>query len=81
MPDYMPDSEFYCEIEVIYLEPWARGMGLGQDLISRCLQWAQEKKISCMKTGIFAQKSATLKFFRKNGFRDYHSTLIKDLQT
>ena len=77
-PDYLAGNDLECEIEVIYLEPEARWQGLAQELIEECIQWAKEKNVRRLKTGIYAQNTASLNAFRKSGFYDHHITLIRE---
>jgi RimJ/RimL family protein N-acetyltransferase len=79
-PDYLTGNDLECEIEVIYLEPEARGQGLARELIEQCLLWVQEKNVRRVKTGIYAQNTASLNAFRKSSFHDHHITLIREFE-
>ncbi len=79
-PAYFATSRLECILEVIYLEPAARGKGLADSLIHACSAWAASRGVWRIVVGIYAMNEASLHLFQRLGFQPYHVTLIKPLQ-
>lgn len=77
--DYLSTKNKQCEIEVIFLQEEARGKGISNMIIERCIEWAKSRNAFRIKAGIYVSNGASLKTFRKAGFKDYHITLLKYL--
>lgn len=69
----------HCIIEVVYLEPQARGRGIAQDLIARCSEWARAAGASRLTAGMYAANEPSIKLLTKHGFAPYHITMVCDL--
>ena len=76
--EYFDTDKLECEIEVIYIEPKYRGKGLAQELLQVCIDWAHNKNVFCLKTGIYAQNNDSIRAFTKLGFSPYHLTLTRN---
>lgn len=75
--EYLDTDKKECTIEVIYLDPSARGTGLAQELIQACLDWAKSRDCFRIKAGIYSQNSVSQKLFSKIGFESYHTSFVK----
>lgn len=78
-PPYFATRAKHCIIEVVYLEPQARGRGIAQDLVARCGDWARAAGASRLMAGIYAANEPSIKLFAGQGFVPYHITLVRDL--
>ena len=78
-PPYFATRATHCIIEVVYLEPQARGRGIAQDLIMRCSQWARAAGASRLIAGVYAANEPSIKLFTKHGFVPYHVMMVHDL--
>ena len=76
-PSYFALLATECVLEVIYLEPVARGKRFADQLIEKCIAWADDQNVWRYSTGIYAQNSSSLLVFQRLGFRPYHVTLVK----
>ncbi len=74
--DYFTDMTPECEIEVIYLKPSYRGMGIADFLIKDSLVWANKHGITRIKTGIYFSNMSSRKLFERNKFEPYHISYI-----
>ena len=72
--EYFETNKKECEIEVIYLEPEYRGMGISQQLIEKCIIWSRKNNVFRIKAGIYEGNDNSKKAFNKFGFSRYHST-------
>lgn len=77
--EYLDTNKPQCEIEVIFLNAQARGLGLSQKLIKSASAWAKKKGAFEIKSGIFAQNIISRKAFKKSGFSLVHTTYTKDI--
>ncbi len=57
-----------CEISV-YITKAARGKGIGEKLVKKVMQSAQENGIYSLYVGIFSINTASINLFKKFGFR------------
>ncbi len=78
-PPYFATPAKHCVIEVVYVEPHARGRGVAQELIARCSEWAQAAGASRLIVGIYAANEPSIKAFAEQGFVPYHVTMVRDL--
>lgn len=78
-PPYFATQVKHCVIEVVYVAPPARGLGVGQDLIARCREWARAAGTSRLIAGAYAANEPSIKLFTKQGFAPYHVTMVHDL--
>lgn len=65
---YIETDKKECFLEVIYLEPEARGKGISTQLINNCIHWATENNALRVRCDIFAKNQASIKTFEKSGF-------------
>lgn len=78
-PPYFAARAKHCIIEVVYLEPQARGRGVAQNLIAGCSQWARAAGASQLLAGVYAANEPSITVFTNQGFAPYHVTLVHDL--
>ncbi len=57
-----------CELVKMYLLPEARGIGLGKDLIARCIEKARENGFNRIYLESMPELSKALKVYEKFGF-------------
>jgi GNAT superfamily N-acetyltransferase len=77
-PEYFAARTKHCIIEVVYLEPQARGYGIVRELIARCSEWARAAGASRLIAGIYAANESSIKVFAGQGFAPYHVTMVHD---
>lgn len=58
-----------AELVKMYLIPEARGMGIGQNLISRCLEFAKEEGYSKVYIETMPELKKAMSLYEKMGFR------------
>lgn len=78
-PIYFATHQQECVLEVIYLEPVARGKGLADLLIQECCAWANQQGVWRIVVGVYAMNVASMRLFERLGFQLYHTTLVKPL--
>ncbi len=78
-PPYFIASTKHCIIEVVYVEPQARGRGVAQDLIVRSSEWARSAGASRLIAGIYAANEPSIKLFAGQEFVPYHVAMVRDL--
>lgn len=78
-PPYFAARAKHCVIEVVYLEPQARGWGIAQNLIAGCSEWARAAGASRLIAGVYAANESSIKLFAGQGFVPYHLTLVHHL--
>ena len=78
-PPYFATPAKHCIIEVIYLEPQARGQGIAQDLIGHCGAWARAAGTSRLIAGVYTANEPSIELFAKQGFVPYHVTMVQNL--
>lgn len=59
---------FTCELKKMYFLPAARGKGLGQKILSKCLRAAKEKGFRYCYLETFNTMKDAMKLYQKNGF-------------
>ncbi len=77
-------EKFSIEIERIYVLQAFQGMKIGQALLDKAIQIAQQKKIEIIWLGVWEKNLKAINFYRKNGFSPYGEHFFKlgnDLQT
>ena len=58
-----------CELVKMYLVPEARGLGLGQQLITKCIEFARSAGYRQVYLESFPELSKALRVYEKFGFR------------
>ncbi|XP_047085084.1 N-acetyltransferase 9-like protein [Lolium rigidum] len=76
-----PDDTQLAEIEIMIAEQKSRGKGLGQEVILMMMAFAVEKyRIHTFRAKISDSNTASLKLFRKLGFKDAsYSAVFKEV--
>ena len=64
-----------CELQRMYLRPEARGRGIGDALLERCLEAARQFLYVRCYLETVTQMQAALEFYGRHGFRDLTSRL------
>lgn len=64
-----------CELKKLFLLPVARGRGIGEALVSRCLQFAQSTKYEKCYLETLASMTSAVALYRKMGFRTVEDRL------
>ncbi|KAM0910020.1 hypothetical protein ACQ4PT_014435 [Festuca glaucescens] len=77
-----PDDTQLAEIEIMIAEQKSRGKGLGQEVILMMMAFAVEKyRIHTFRAKISDSNTASLKLFRKLGFKDAsYSAVFKEVR-
>lgn len=57
-----------CELRKMYFMPDARGLGLGQEVLSRCLAHARRAGFTCMYLETLEAMSQARRLYERNGF-------------
>jgi len=55
----------------LFVDEAARGIGLGQTLIDKTMEWFRSKGIRRVKLHAYSWNKAALKVYEKNGFAEY----------
>ena len=67
----LPDTDpLTCELQRMYLRPDARGRGIGDALLDRCLAAAKQFLYVRCYLETITQMQAALEFYGRHGFRD-----------
>ena len=61
-------AENICELQKMYLDPKARGKGVGTDLLDLCLSFARENNFSLCYLETMPYMLDAQELYRKNGF-------------
>lgn len=61
----------FAELENIYILDEYRNKGIGTKLYQAFLDWCKSKGIQRLKVETSARNTSAIKFYRKNGFRDF----------
>jgi putative acetyltransferase len=64
-----------CELQRMYLRPDARGRGIGDALLDRCLAAAKQFLYVRCYLETITQMQAALEFYGRHGFRDLRAPL------
>ena len=60
--------EHVCELQKMYIRPSARGMGIGFNLLNRCLSFAKKNKFTVCYLETMPNMLDAQKLYKKNGF-------------
>ncbi|MDR3713879.1 MAG: GNAT family N-acetyltransferase [Puia sp.] len=66
-----PGNHRSVEIARIYAEQWAIGKGVGNALMSRCLEIAHEKAKTAVWLGVWEQNPRAIAFYSRWGFEKF----------
>jgi ribosomal protein S18 acetylase RimI-like enzyme len=66
-------------LEFFYVLEEFRGKGIGDKLYEAFVEWAKEKGAKSMSVEVTTSNSGAMKFYKKNGFGDYHSVLEMEI--
>ena len=58
----------YCELQKMYLLPSARGLGIGQQLMKLCIDFAKEVGYELVYLETFESMTDAQKLYKKSGF-------------
>lgn len=64
------ENSTICELQKMYLLPSTRGKGIGQQLISKCIDFAKKTNYKICYLETFPKMLAAIHLYEKNGF--YH---------
>ncbi len=76
---YFTHSPRECVIEAVYLNEEVRGTGIFEKLIQETITWARNKNVVRIKAGIYADNEVSRSAFMKQGFKEYHVTLVQEV--
>jgi putative acetyltransferase len=63
------ESENVCELQRLFLLKEARGKGIGQTLMTKCISFAKSKGYELMYLETFPNMIEALNLYKKNGFK------------
>lgn len=66
-------SETVCEVKRMYVKPEGRGMGIGQLLLTKCIEMAKELHYEMIKLDTSEYMKSAIKLYRENGFVEISS--------
>lgn len=64
--EYLPQNT--CELVKMYLLPEARGLGLGRQLMDRCLEWAKSNGFQQVYLETLPELKQAVNVYEKSGF-------------
>lgn len=68
--------ETFAELDNMYIDTNYRGYGIGSKLIDKFKNYCKNIGIENIKVTAYAHNKQAIKFYMKNGFQDYNTTLI-----
>ncbi len=76
-------SKTVAKLRLLYVEPWARGLGIGGRLVSECVRFARQADYKKMVLWTQSELDAARHIYQKAGFRvvhkERHHSFGKDL--
>jgi len=63
------EPESNCELQRLFLSKEARGKGIGQRLMEKCIDFAKEENYTLMYLETFPNMKEALGLYKKNGFQ------------
>ena len=69
----------FGQITDLFIRSEYRGMGAGTELISRCIDWLQEKKVDQIQIKTLSENKEGIAFWKKNGFTPSNIRLKKSI--
>jgi ribosomal protein S18 acetylase RimI-like enzyme len=66
-----PKTAHNANIYSVYVDPSARGHGLGDGLMRACLEWAERQAVRLLKLSVVASNASALKLYLRHGFVVY----------
>jgi L-amino acid N-acyltransferase YncA len=77
--EYLNTSKPQCEIEAVFINKEARGMGLSKELLEKAITWAKDNNAFEVKAGIFTKNTISRKLFESSGLEESHITYTKSV--
>ena len=62
-------------LESMYVRPEFRRLGVGAELVERCLSWAREREASRASVTAYAANEGAIRFYEREGFSPKNLTL------
>jgi GNAT superfamily N-acetyltransferase len=64
-----------AEVDCLFVEPEVRGKGVGQNLLRRFREWAEENGLHRVRVVVSAENGDAIRFYRREGFSPYDLVL------
>ncbi|TAG32109.1 MAG: GNAT family N-acetyltransferase [Sphingobacteriia bacterium] len=61
-------SNHECEVKRMFVQPSSRGLGIGEILLTNCIQAAKKLNYSCIKLDTAGFMKSAIKLYTDNGF-------------
>jgi GNAT superfamily N-acetyltransferase len=66
--DTLPDRSHLVSVEAIYVDPQAREMGVGEELLDTITNWATERGATAVDVGVLPGMRASKNFLEGSGY-------------